>query len=352
MIPLGVMNADYNCTIRGVKMVEQSYESLSSEGKNVYREIIRQIGINPKEFVFYNIPYDNVKEAFNAIYYDHPEYFWYSGAGRASVMQCSTSTTVKFSPEITFPLYSLERERALFNNKVYNLISKAKLASPVLYEQVLFIHDRLVADTEYVTDAPHCYDAYGCLVLGQAVCEGYSEAFQVLMHELGVECGRAYGKSASKRTGEGNHEWNYIKLSDGYYYVDVTWDDPIVKKGENSNDISHDFFCIDYNEMLKDHIFSSDCFYPKSCGTKYEYYRYHGMYLDIYYYEDVKRIATKQLMSSDRVIVKFGSQLQLERAMDDLLNNNKVFSLPGFSRRLKYGVNPDSHILTLYARLK
>jgi hypothetical protein len=66
----------------------------------------------------------------------------------------------------------------------------------------------------------HAFTAYGGLILGRAVCEGYSEAFQYLLHQVGVECLIAGG--------EGNgqpHQWNIVRIDGEYYHVDVTWND-------------------------------------------------------------------------------------------------------------------------------
>ena len=59
--------------------------------------------------------------------------------------------------------------------------------------------------------------AYGMLFKGKAVCGGYAEAFQEFMHELGIECRAVVGWI---------HEWNQVKLDDGWYWIDCTWNDP------------------------------------------------------------------------------------------------------------------------------
>ena len=55
------------------------------------------------------------------------------------------------------------------------------------------------------------------LFKGKAVCGGYAEAFQEFMHELGIECRAVVGWI---------HEWNQVKLDDGWYWIDCTWNDP------------------------------------------------------------------------------------------------------------------------------
>ncbi|WP_305803646.1 transglutaminase domain-containing protein, partial [Coprococcus sp. ART55/1] len=70
------------------------------------------------------------------------------------------------------------------------------------------------------------YTAYGALVLHQSVCDGYAEAFFIIMSCLGVKCDIVVG-----RTEEGLHAWNQIELGGEWYNVDLTWDDSLPDMG-------------------------------------------------------------------------------------------------------------------------
>lgn len=67
---------------------------------------------------------------------------------------------------------------------------------------------------------PNIHSAYGALVEGDAVCDGYSKAYQYLLYKMGIVSHIATG------TGNGGaHAWNLVKLDGKWYYTDVTWDD-------------------------------------------------------------------------------------------------------------------------------
>lgn len=77
--------------------------------------------------------------------------------------------------------------------------------------------------SEHVTydDRPSsCFTAFGALVQGKAVCEGYSMAYLLLCREANLWCSERSGLP----DGVG-HAWNLIKLDSGIYNVDVTWCD-------------------------------------------------------------------------------------------------------------------------------
>jgi hypothetical protein len=77
-------------------------------------------------------------------------------------------------------------------------------------------------DTAAVTDSTRwkAFNAYGALVEGSVVCEGYSRAMQLLSAYTGLSCSLVTG------TGNGgSHMWNLIKIGGSWYHLDLTWDD-------------------------------------------------------------------------------------------------------------------------------
>ena len=61
--------------------------------------------------------------------------------------------------------------------------------------------------------------AYSALVNGRTVCAGYARAFQYLLQQMDIPCYYCTGYAGEA------HAWNIVALDDGYYNVDVTWDD-------------------------------------------------------------------------------------------------------------------------------
>ena len=128
-------------------------------------------------------------------------------------------------------------------------------------EIALAIHDYLALHTRYdyaavesgSKDNPNMYNAYGVLVNGIAVCQGYALAYIDLLREVGVE---SYFVSSSNL----NHGWNVINSGSGWYYSDVTWDDPRPNIGEYTNDgdymgyCQHDYFMNTTAQIEQNHF--------------------------------------------------------------------------------------------------
>ena len=80
------------------------------------------------------------------------------------------------------------------------------------------IHDYLAAGAAYdFALAPASYTAYGALVDGVAVCQGYSGAFNLLCAAAGVK---------SLAVANAAHMWNVVLVNGVLYHYDVTYDDP------------------------------------------------------------------------------------------------------------------------------
>jgi hypothetical protein len=64
------------------------------------------------------------------------------------------------------------------------------------------------------------FAAYGALVDGKAVCEGYSRAMQLLSSYAGLQSMLITGQSDGV-----NHMWNLMNINGNWYHLDTTWGD-------------------------------------------------------------------------------------------------------------------------------
>lgn len=142
-------------------------------------------------------------------------------------------------------------------------------------EKILFVHDYLVNRVSYdfesykdgtIDDAQLCL--YGALIDSNAVCEGYSKAFMVMMHRLGIDC-----KLVASETMQ--HMWNVVKLDGSWYHIDLTWDDPIMSGADEDlpGRVDHNNFLLSDNGISKTHV-GWDATAPKCNNTKYDNWAY------------------------------------------------------------------------------
>ncbi len=113
-------------------------------------------------------------------------------------------------------------------------------------EQIRAAHDYLCRHVTY----DEGYDdggynpvqtAYGALINKRAVCQGYSNAFQLLMEYLDIPASVVIGDA---------HAWNAVWVNGRLSYIDVTWDDYY----SVTDDVDDTYFMRSKKFFRKDHV--------------------------------------------------------------------------------------------------
>lgn len=136
------------------------------------------------------------------------------------------------------------------------------------YQKELIIHDYLVDinryDSLYMDDSAN-HLAYSALLQGKTVCQGYSEAAQLLLKAAGVPSRRLNG------TGNGEaHSWNCVQIGGEWYMMDITWDDPAAPDGSDLGIKQYDYFNITSDQLAQDHDWETGE-YPVCTATGMNY---------------------------------------------------------------------------------
>lgn len=315
------------------------------------------------EFDFYDSDEDEVIKVYKAVIDDHPEYFWLTKGYSYTKNILGNNVSINFKPTLYGGSEGIKEKEAELKSKVRQIVSEAKKKEN-LYEKVKFVHDFIIDNTTYDIEAMSSYvdynelnaedpyfdssTAYGCLVKGKAVCSGYSAAFQCIMKELEIPCGRVSGKAV--KGGEA-HQWNYLRLGDYNYHIDVTWDDPLISSDDanyNYERKTYNYFLVTTNEIEMTHIISEDQDIPECNGLEYNYYIYNNLYLEKYDFDYVSYIIREHLLSENVVAIKFSSEEELLKACDDLIENSRIFDIQGIGSHVSYTQDEDNLIFTVY----
>lgn len=193
------------------------YVMLDDRGKRIYRQIYANANELYSAFMpVEQITSDQLKNVFSAVYNDHPELFWLETAYSCKYM--SDGRCVEIDLKFNRTAQNIDNARAVFEENAGQLVSEAQNLSSD-YEKEKYVHDKLIEKVSYHLGAEMNQSAYSALINGQTVCAGYARAFQYLMQQLGIPCYYCTGYAGEE------HAWNIVALDDGYYNVDVTWDD-------------------------------------------------------------------------------------------------------------------------------
>ena len=214
------------------------YDKLTSDEKKAYDAIVA--GLNNFDTTIYTGVEDitALQDAIRAIRYDRQDLFQLPNDGSS----CTVWSDGKV--EITYPITKSEYD-SMVKDILTSLVDLEGSLSTCTteYDKVLTIHDYLVSHIEYTKDAKNAHNIYGALVNGKCVCEGYARSFQYICALYGIEaiCVSGDGTNSS---GSEAHMWNMVVMNDGkWYYMDVTWDDPLVN-GSDSGKVYYDYFLV------------------------------------------------------------------------------------------------------------
>ncbi len=142
-------------------------------------------------------------------------------------------------------------EKSAVEDAVKKIVADANAKCADQYGKVLYFHDYIVKNCVYDLDTGvDGASAYGCLINGRAVCEGYAKAMMLLCSEAGIQCTLVIGDIERGNTTIG-HMWDLINIDGAWTHVDVTWDDVVVN---DENLCCYSYMGLTDSEIVTDHI--------------------------------------------------------------------------------------------------
>ena len=161
----------------------------------------------------------------------------------------STYFNINYNSEV-----QARKAKRLVEEKKKSIISSLSGSD---YKKIKAIHNYLVKNIEYDQNhtSKETYSLYGALIDNRCVCEGYAKAFKYLVNSVGIDCELVRGVATNSSGISESHVWNAVYLENNWYYVDVTWDDPIIiGNGVVLDSTRYRYFLIGKKRLDKDHV--------------------------------------------------------------------------------------------------
>ena len=169
---------------------------------------------------------------------------------------------------------AMNRIDSIKNQVLYNLTTNDS------YRNILKIHDYLISNVDYDQNYSSigCYSIYGAFIDHKCVCEGYAKSLKYLLDSANIPCVIVQGMATNSNGKTENHAWNSVYLNDSWYYIDTTWNDPIIiGSGSISKSVQYKYFLKGSNTMNKDHTLiykfsdrGKTFWYPKTSEKDYK----------------------------------------------------------------------------------
>ncbi len=324
--------ADYFDGITGqvsdieVKMEGTNYHyfQLSIDQQEVYKALYNGCKNYESVISIKSIENSDCEKAIFAFRNDHPEFTWvHNTMYTSSTMQGKTS-------KISFTIEDEDRTKMeLLEKKADEILRAAPQGD---YEKVKYIYEYIVNTTDYDINAEDNQSAYSALINHVSVCGGYSSAFLYLCDRAGIYCGYVSGDIKNR----GLHAWNFVKIKDKYYWVDVTWGDPTYENLlDKPEDIIYDFLCVKDEDILGERILSNNIeyseyqpymtfTYPTCTDNSLNYYVKSGTYFETYdrlrLYNAI--VLHMRELGKKQFVLKFANKDAWDKAIADLFEKN------------------------------
>ena len=209
-------------------------------------------------------------------------------------------------------------------------------------EKELALYDYIITHSRYDklnydhgTIPTESHNAYGILVKGVGVCDGYSQALKILMNLAGLECYEVVGSKIGME--DEGHAWNIVRINGAYYHIDATYDDPVSESGTSI--LQHTYFNLSDRQISTDHTWDRSR-YPE-CNTDSEFF-----YKETDYYKSAVFGEEASFSVIDDYIYRIGPDGSYEKICDDRasyinLSNGQIYYVNLDDGNKIYRIGPD-----------
>ena len=245
---------------------------------------------------------EQMSRLFEIFFRDNPQFFYLDRTYSLEGYEAN-GKTVYDTLLLQFTMDAAQRTTAIDKfNQAVNTYLDARPHTDDDYEIELYLHNRLLQSCIYDTQAAasssteyaNAYSAYGALVEGKAVCEGYAKAMQLLLNASSIPATVVLGNAVEDNE---SHMWNLVQINGSYYYLDPTWNDD-----DEGNRVLHTYFNITSEALLRTHIPEGGSF-TRDCTALTDNFHYrNGTYIDTYERDMIAECIAKRIQAGDTAI--------------------------------------------------
>lgn len=353
---------------------EYYYDNLPENLHEAYREIYVHLMRNEDSGDFLSsVSVDEFWQAYYAVLADHPEIFWIDT--RAQVEESGlTGTVVTYQFDVTVEAGERDAMRAELEAAADACIAQIPEGASD-YEKIRYVYEYIIDTTEYDIDSADSQNVQSALLYHSSVCAGYSRAFQYILHRMGLFCTYITGTII----GGGDHGWNMVRIAETeqseetlagvpavgaeeyYYYVDVTWGDPVfagdMEGYDTESTINYNYLCCTQYDLFKTHVPDDSIPLPECTSDAYDYYKLNGDYYESFDWDTLYQALMESVWANEtRIVMKFGSEEAYQQAQtalftDGLLNDAGQYLMQqnGVTTwNYRYHTDDNFYLITIY----
>ncbi|MCD7745395.1 MAG: hypothetical protein LUI13_08970 [Lachnospiraceae bacterium] len=353
---------------------EYYYDNLPEELHEAYREIyVHLMRYEDSGDFLTSVSVDDFWRTYYAVLADHPEIFWTDTSAQVEESGL-TGTVVTYHFDVTVEVEDREAMRSELEAAADECIAQIP-SDATDYEKIKSVYEYIIDTTDYDADSVDSQNIQSALLYHSSVCAGYSKAFQYILHRMGLFCTYITGTT----TNGGDHGWNMVRIVDteqseetlagipaieaeeAYYYVDVTWGDPVFASGMGDYDtestINYNYLCCTEYDLFKTHVPDGSIALPECTSDAYDYYKRNGCYYERFDWDTIYQALMESVQAGEsRIMMKFGSEEAYQEAQTELFEGTLLSDAGQYLMRqngvtswnYRYHTDDNFYLVTIY----
>ncbi len=273
---------DYKINRLQITVSDYYYNKLNDNQKKIYDSIAVSVSnfeneskVKEYEYTDIDSTMNDVSEAMNAFFSDHPEVFYLNTQYKVSTVENFSGTKlIVYLDYLVKDKNELEQKISEIESAMNNILNKIDNNSND-FDKELKIHDILGELTTYyrytdVNSIPfECHTIYGTLISNTAVCDGFTKVMQILLDKVNIDSIIVTGYLQDQP-----HAWNLVKINGEWYHLDLTSDKSINGKNDSEKIIIHSYFNLTTDNIKNTHTITYEDKIFSANSTNYNYYVY------------------------------------------------------------------------------
>lgn len=306
-----------------------AYEQLDAETQVVYDQILQCILSHEEKVTVSTNDSEVLRRAYECILMDYGGLFWISGYQYNTYTSFGAVVGMEFQPHY---IYTADETRELQTE--VDAVVEEWMAGISLndddYEKAKYVFETLIDRVDYRQGSRDNQNILSVFLYGETVCQGYADAAQYLLQNLGISSTVVIGNADG-----GNHAWNMVRLDGNYYYMDVTWGNSKYHSAEEEEKkhVNYAYLNTTLEDISKSHQADVPVDLPQSGSMEDTYFVREGLYYETFDPGAIgSRIQSAWWEGRDRISIRLADETTHDKTLEYFVTDKHIFSYcPGLS---------------------
>ena len=329
--------------VSSVSTDRYAYQQLQAEEQQVYDQILDCVMQHTDCVAVSTKDEKALEKAYECVMADYGELFWFSGYQYNTYSNFDQIIGLEFMPTYIYT----EQEREELQQQV-DMVADAWLAEVPAdasdYEKAKLVYETLIEQVDYDTKSENNQNILSVFIGKKTVCQGYADATQYLLHQLGIPAIVVTGTAGGE-----NHAWNLVNLDGEYYYIDTTWGNThFLGEWQGAKKIDYGYLNARTQDLAQTHTAQMPFAMPACESVVDNYFYQEGLYFETADMAVIGKKVTQEYLQGEKEICLRMSNLQdYLQVKEHLIDKEEVFRYCNGAREITYFENQALCILTI-----